>query len=73
MTECRFEHGCITCSDQGIPVVVLALDVATGLAECEDGDGGPHEVDTTLVGAVVPGDALLAHAGVALARLEDVA
>jgi hydrogenase maturation factor len=73
MTDCRFEHGCITCSDEGIPVVVRALDPATGLADCEDPDGGPCEIDTTLVGAVAPGDALLAHAGVALARLEEAA
>jgi hydrogenase maturation factor len=44
-------------------VVVEARD--DGLAVC---DGG--EVMTDLVGTVAPGDALLVHAGVAIARLE---
>ena len=42
---------------------------ADGLADCADGDGVAGEVDAALVGDVVPGDALLVHAGVAIARL----
>jgi HupF/HypC family len=36
-----------------------------GLARCDGGD-----VMTDLVGPVAPGDTLLVHAGVALARIE---
>jgi hydrogenase maturation factor len=43
---------------------VLAVE-DDSLARCDGGD-----VMTDLVGAVAPGDTLLVHAGVALARLE---
>jgi hydrogenase maturation factor len=63
VNACDDDH-CITCSDEGVPMRVL--DVRDdGLAVC---DGG--EVMTELVGPVRPGDELLVHAGVALARLE---
>jgi hypothetical protein len=55
---------CITCSDEGVAMRVLELD-EEGVARCDGGD-----VLTDLVGAVAPGDTLLVHAGVALARLE---
>jgi hydrogenase maturation factor len=61
--ESESDH-CITCSDEGVPMRVLALE-EDGVARCEGGD-----VMTDLVGAVAPGDTLLVHAGVALARLE---
>lgn len=67
---CREDH-CITCSDEGIPMRVLALDVETGLAVCVDPDGARAEVDVALVEALAPGDSVLAHAGVALVRLEE--
>jgi hydrogenase maturation factor len=57
------EPACITCSDQGTPMRVLELG-GDGIARC---DGG--EVLTDLVGDVRPGDELLVHAGVAIARL----
>ena len=63
MSHCEDGH-CVTCSDEGTEMVVVeARD--DGLAVC---DGG--EVMTDLVGAVAPGDALLVHAGVAIARIE---
>ena len=62
--SCEQEH-CITCSDEGVPMRVLALEEA-GLARCDGGD-----VMTDLVGPVAPGDTLLVHAGVALARLDE--
>jgi len=40
-----------------------------GLALCADEAGVKLDVMTDLVGAVFPGDGLLVHAGVALARL----
>jgi len=48
-------------------MTVLAADGA-GLARCVDEDGASTDVMTDLVGDVVPGDALLVHAGTALAR-----
>jgi hydrogenase maturation factor len=47
--------------------VVAAGD--DGLAMCADAEGGQAEVMTELVGSVEPGDAVLVHAGVAIARL----
>lgn len=58
---------CITCGDEGIPMHVLSVD--DGIAVCRDGDGGRHEVMVELVDAGA-GDALLVHAGVAIALLE---
>ncbi len=55
---------CITCSDEGVPLRALTAD-EDGVAVCE----GDVEVMTTLVGDVAPGDQLLVHAGVAIARL----
>jgi hydrogenase maturation factor len=59
---------CITCSDEGIPMRVLRVDGARGLALCEDGDGGRSSVEIALVDAQV-GDTLLVHAGTALTRV----
>ena len=68
-TFCATDHGCITCADEGVEVTVLAA-AHDGLAACADGNGVCGEVDVALVGDVAPGDALLVHAGVAIARLE---
>ena len=69
--ECVAEH-CITCSDEGLPLRIVALE-GDGLARCRD-DAAPAEPDATvdvqLVGDVAPGDLVLVHAGVALALLE---
>ena len=60
---------CITCGDDGVPMRVLRVDSARGLALCED-DGGAHQsVEIALVDAA-PGDTLLVHAGTALMRME---
>jgi hydrogenase maturation factor len=77
--------GCLTCGDVAVPMRVVAIDDAAGLAICEP-DGPPvaggaaatahpgrEEVLTALVGPVVSGDRLLVHAGVALVRLGKVA
>ena len=58
---------CVTCSDEAVPMLVLEAD-GFGLARCEDPDGVPSDVMTDLVGEVAPGDALLVHAGTAIAR-----
>jgi hydrogenase maturation factor len=61
------EH-CITCGDDGVPMTVLRVDAARGLALCEDAEGGHHTVETALVDPVAFGDALLVHAGTAIAH-----
>ena len=64
---CGTEH-CITCSDEGVEMGVLAVG-ADGLADCAAPDGVRSQVEVALVGDVLPGDALLVHAGVAIAHL----
>lgn len=66
---CGPEEHCITCGDVGIPMRVVSLDEDQGLARCANADGATELVDPTLVGDVTVGDAVLVHAGVALARL----
>ena len=68
MSACADGH-CVTCSDEGIPMRVLRLDDARGLALCEDGDGARSSVEIALVDRAAVGDTLLVHAGTALLRL----
>jgi HupF/HypC family protein len=49
---------------------VLRLDDDRRLALCSGEDGEHATVETALIEDVVPGDVLLVHAAVALARLE---
>ena len=65
MSACHPDQGCITCGDHAVPMRVVLVDEARVLALCED----DVEVMTDLVGEVAPGDAVLVHAGVAIARL----
>lgn len=64
--DCRAGH-CVTCADEAIEMLVLTTD-GSGLASCVDPEGVPVEVMTELVGEVAPGDAVLVHAGAAIAR-----
>ena len=66
------EHHCITCGDDGVPMRVLRVDEARGLALCTDEAGARSSVEIALVDAA-PGDTLLVHAGTALTRLEAAA
>jgi hydrogenase maturation factor len=68
--HCGSGHGCITCGDQAFGMQVVAVDAARGLAVCVDEEGRRSEIDTVLVDPTVPGERLLVHAGVAIARLE---
>ncbi len=68
MTDCDGGH-CITCGDDGVPMTVLRVDGARGLALCVDGAGARTSVETALVEPVSPGDGLLVHAGTAIATL----
>jgi hydrogenase maturation factor len=66
---CHGDH-CVTCSDEGVPMRVVRVDHARGLAACAAPDGREDDVEIALVEPVGAGDALLVHAGVALVRLE---
>jgi hydrogenase assembly chaperone HypC/HupF len=67
---CEDPYHCITCGDDGIAMRVVAVDAERGLALCAAAGGERATVEVALVGAVAPGDALLVHAGTALARLD---
>ena len=66
--SCADPYHCITCGDDGVPMRVLKVDHARGLALCEDEHGEHASVETALVEPVVTGDTLLVHAGTALVR-----
>lgn len=66
---CDPYRGCITCSDEGVPMRVIRIH-DPGLAVCEAEDGARQDILTGIVPDVVPGDRLLVHAGTALLRLE---
>ena len=70
---CDDPYHCITCGDDGVPMRVVAVDEARGLALCEAQGGARESVEIALVAAVVPGDALLVHAGTALTKLDAAA
>jgi hypothetical protein len=76
---CGPEDHCITCGDVAVELHVGRIDPSTRLAWCSAAapaggpDAGGEWVDTELVGAVRPGDRVLVHAGVALARLGEPA
>jgi hydrogenase maturation factor len=67
---CDDPNHCITCADEGVAMRVVAVDEDRGLALCAAPDGERQAVEIALVGAIAPGDALLVHAGTALARLD---
>jgi hydrogenase maturation factor len=62
---------CVTCSDEGISMEVLALGADQAL--CQDEQRVTHEVAVDLVAPVQVGDRLLVHAGVAIRQLSAAA
>ncbi len=58
---------CITCSDEGIEMTVVALTQCG--AQCRDPTGIDQRVEIELVDPVEIGDRLLVHAGVAIANV----
>jgi hydrogenase maturation factor len=68
-TVCGSTH-CITCGDDGEPMIVLGVDESLGLAVCQAEDGGESSVEIALIDEVATGDRLLVHAGTAIVRLE---
>jgi hydrogenase maturation factor len=71
MTERLAAHGCITCGDEAIPMRVLRVDRARGLALCSDPQGERCGVEIALVEPVAPDEMLLVHAGAALGRAAE--
>jgi hydrogenase maturation factor len=71
--QCDHEVGCITCGDSAVELRVEHVDAARTLARCVDAAGREELVETALVGAVVPGDVVLVHAGTAIQRAEAAA
>ncbi|MDQ3506699.1 MAG: HypC/HybG/HupF family hydrogenase formation chaperone [Actinomycetota bacterium] len=68
--SCTLDHdGCITCSDAGIPVRVIAIGNDDAL--CEDGAGNRAEIAVELVSPVRIGETLLTHGGVAIGRVAE--
>ncbi len=63
------QDGCVTCGDQAIPVRVL--EVREGVAVCEDRVGNRAEIAIELIPDAGPGDVLLVHGGVAIARVQE--
>ncbi len=59
--------GCVTCGDIAVPVVVL--EVAGSEALCEDRLGQRARVAVDFTPEAAPGDVLLVHLGVAIARV----
>lgn len=69
-SACSPHEGCITCGDEAAAMRIVMIDADRGLALCEDGAGARSSVEIALVGDVAPGEALLVHAGTAIARLQ---
>jgi hydrogenase maturation factor len=59
------EGHCITCSDEALPVKIVSVDHATGLAQIEV-QNTIEEIDVTLVDDISVGDIVLVHGGVAI-------
>jgi hydrogenase maturation factor len=62
------DAACQTCGDVATRMRVLAVDERERLALCLGEGECRRTVDTGIVGAVLPGDTLLVHAGTALIR-----
>jgi len=65
---CGEEH-CITCADDGVAMTVVRVDAERALALCVDAAGAYSTVEIALVDQPLPGEALLVHAGTAIASL----
>jgi hydrogenase maturation factor len=59
------EPRCVTCADEGIPMLVAEIRDG-GAAVGVDADGATHEIAVDLLDAVIVGDEVLVHAGVAI-------
>ena len=67
LAVCTLDHdGCIVCSDAGIPLTVVQISGDDAL--CEDAAGTRVLIAVELVSPVRPGEILITHGGVAIAR-----
>jgi hydrogenase maturation factor len=67
--SCDHTEGCITCGDEAIRMRVIRIDAERELALCEVEEGDERStVEIALVQPVSEGDALLVHAGTAIAH-----
>jgi hydrogenase maturation factor len=62
------ERHCITCSDEGAEMSVVAIDSERAMALCVDEAGAKHSVEVGLVDVSL-GDTVLVHAAVALVKV----
>ena len=67
---------CITCSDEAVSATVVQIDEGNGTALVavqvgQEAHEATEEIDITLVDAVVPGDIVLVHGGVAIALITE--
>ena len=69
--RCEPEHGCITCSDEALPLRVVKVDRERELALCANTAGDRTTVEIALVAPIEPGDEILVHAGTAIARAPE--
>jgi hydrogenase maturation factor len=69
--HCHPTDGCITCGDEAVALAVIAVDEERGLALCSDAAGRHTTVEVALVAPVACGDALLVHAGTAIAHAPE--
>ena len=58
-------HECLTCGDVAVVGTVVEVEGATAVVEVE---GGRESVGIELVAPVAPGERLVCHAGIAIAR-----
>ena len=58
-------HECLTCGDAAVEGVVVEVDGDTAVVEV---DGAREAVGVELVAPVEPGERLVCHAGIAIAR-----
>lgn len=63
---------CITCADEALPARIERVDQEAGMALVTVADM-TQEIDITLVDDVVPGDQVLVHGGIAIARIDSTA
>ena len=67
VSACTDNH-CVTCSDEALEAAVVGVDHNLMLAIVQIGQA-TSEIDVSLVDALAPGDRVLIHGGVAIAKL----
>lgn len=63
------DDGCTTCGDVAVPVRVLAIG-ADGTGTCKDRLGAKAEIQLDFTPGVSPGDVVMVHMGIAIAKVD---